>query len=131
MLATAMILSPTLNAWSKLTGSIEPEVIRERFESKVKVKASGVDLNAKKKKAEIPGQNTYKRVCSGCHQVGIAGCPKYGDRTAWGPRLKKGVEMMVKNAINGINAMPAKGGCMDCSDEEIELSVKYMLKSVE
>ena len=131
MIVALAILLTTINAWSKLSGSIEPEAIRDRFESKVKVRVSGVDPNAKKKKAEVPGKSTYTKVCSGCHQVGIAGCPKYGDKTAWGPRLKKGLETLVKNAINGINAMPAKGGCMDCTDEEIELSVKYMLKSVE
>jgi cytochrome c5 len=38
------------------------------------------------------------------------------------------METLVSHAINGYNAMPAKGGCASCPDEEIEVAVKYIVE---
>ena len=73
------------------------------------------------------GEAVYNAACMACHATGAAGAPKTGDKGAWASRLGKGMDMLVSNAINGINAMPAKGMCMDCSDEEIRASVEYMV----
>ena len=72
-------------------------------------------------------EGIYNTYCVACHAAGIAGAPKLGDAAAWAPRLAKGNEMLVTNAINGIGAMPAKGTCMSCSDEDIRVTVEYML----
>lgn len=73
------------------------------------------------------GEEVYTTKCVACHGSGAAGAPKLGDAAAWAPRIGKGVEVLYTHAISGFNGMPAKGLCMDCSDEEIEGSVDYMV----
>ena len=53
-----------------------------------------------------------------------------GDKAAWETRQSKGYEMLVNNAYNGINGMPAKGLCADCTKEEIGIAVQYMLDTI-
>jgi cytochrome c5 len=72
-------------------------------------------------------EEVYSSACAACHNTGAAGAPKLGDASAWSGRVDKGLETLVSHAINGFNAMPAKGGCSSCSDEEIEVAVEYML----
>jgi len=69
----------------------------------------------------------YASACAACHDTGAAGAPKKGDTAAWSPRVEKGLDTLVTHAINGFNAMPAKGGCSSCSDEEIEIAVELMV----
>jgi cytochrome c5 len=67
--------------------------------------------------------NTY---CTACHGTGAMGAPKAGDKGAWKDRLAKGFNKTLANAINGLNLMPAKGTCSDCSDEELGKAIKHM-----
>jgi cytochrome c5 len=64
--------------------------------------------------------------CAKCHQNGQDGAPRIGDRAAWIPRLKKGLDPLVASAIHGHGAMPARGGLPDLSDQEIRGAVIYM-----
>lgn len=73
------------------------------------------------------GDDVYKVNCYACHGTGAMQAPKKGD-ASWEERLKKGLDQVVANAINGINGMPARGTCMSCSDEEIRAAVEYMIK---
>jgi cytochrome c5 len=75
-----------------------------------------------------PASEVYSSACAACHDTGAAGAPKKGDVNAWSPRIDKGLETLVSHAINGYNAMPAKGGCSSCPDEEIEVAVKLMVE---
>lgn len=75
------------------------------------------------------GEEVYKGKCMVCHATGAAGAPKLGDAGAWAARVGKGIDVLYANAINGINGMPAKGLCMDCSDDEIKASVDYMVEN--
>jgi cytochrome c5 len=72
------------------------------------------------------GAAIYASACAGCHEVGVAGAPKNGDVAAWDERLAKGMDKTLANAISGINVMPARGLCMDCSDEELTLAINFM-----
>ncbi len=72
-------------------------------------------------------EDIYQASCFGCHGTGALNAPKFGDATAWSARLDKGVDQLVSNAINGINAMPPKGTCGSCSDDDIAATVQYML----
>ena len=76
------------------------------------------------------GELVYNQGCAACHDAGLAGAPLYGDDSQWELRIQKGLEMLTSNAYNGYNAMPAKGLCMDCSEEEIKRSVEYMLEAL-
>lgn len=73
------------------------------------------------------GEDIYGASCVACHASGAAGAPKLGDVAAWAPRIGKGVDTLYTNAINGINGMPAKGLCMDCSEDDIKATVDYMV----
>jgi cytochrome c5 len=76
------------------------------------------------------GEAVYNLGCAACHTAGLAGAPMLANQAQWEGRLEKGLETLTNNAYNGYNAMPAKGLCMDCSLEEIERSVQYMLDSL-
>ncbi len=90
-----------------------------------------LDLAAKPKLGKDAGLKRYKTSCYICHDTGASGAPKLGDKSAWSARTAKGKETLYTHVINGFNAMPAKGGCLSCSDEEIRMSVDYMLQTVQ
>jgi cytochrome c5 len=75
-------------------------------------------------------ESIYTTGCAACHDGGIAGAPMIGNKSQWEARQAKGYEMLVNNAYNGINGMPAKGLCVDCTKEEIDIAVQYMLDSI-
>lgn len=74
----------------------------------------------------VDGAGVYASACQACHMAGAAGAPIPGS-DLWAERAEKGLEALVYSAINGLNAMPAKGGRMDLSDEEVAAAVEYML----
>lgn len=76
------------------------------------------------------GQQIVQARCQDCHADGKGGAPKLGDMAAWKPRLGKGVDPLVKSAINGHNAMPARGGMADLSDAEMKSAVTYMVNQI-
>lgn len=76
------------------------------------------------------GQQIVQARCQDCHADGKGGAPKLGDMEAWKPRLGKGVDPLVKSAINGHNAMPARGGLADLSDAEMKSAVTYMVNQI-
>lgn len=77
---------------------------------------------------EHPGKAVYVRHCFACHQSGVAGAPKLGDKEEWAPRLAKGRDALVDNVIQGMTpGMPPRGACATCTDEALGLAVDYML----
>lgn len=72
------------------------------------------------------GKAVYENVCTSCHAAGLAGAPKFGDSAAWAPRISKGYDTLVSHAIKGLNAMPAKGGAADLTDDEVARAVAYI-----
>lgn len=73
-------------------------------------------------------EGTYGKTCATCHAVGVAGAPKLGDSSAWEPRIAKGIDVLYNSGINGLApAMPAKGMCFACSDDDIKAIVDYMV----
>ena len=78
--------------------------------------------------AALSGEAVYQQVCAACHAAGVLNAPKPGDTAAWEPRLAKGIDVLYANSINGIGAMPAKGGRVDMSDDAIKAAVDYLLQ---
>lgn len=74
------------------------------------------------------GDDIYNASCAACHNSGAAGAPKIGDKGAWDARVAQGSEAMLANAVNGINAMPPKGTCASCSNEDLQAAIEYMLQ---
>ncbi|UVW30486.1 cytochrome c5 family protein [Massilia sp. H6] len=83
-----------------------------------------VDANAPK--VLQAGNAVYVAVCAACHDSGAAGAPKLGDNAGWSTRLAQGYDMLVKHAIEGIRAMPAKGGNPELDNLEVERAVVYL-----
>ena len=71
------------------------------------------------------GEALYKQVCTACHMQSVAGSPKFGDKAAWAPRIKTGIDAMTTSVIKGKGAMPPKGGS-SASDTDIRAAVEYM-----
>lgn len=74
------------------------------------------------------GEEVYNSACVACHSIGVAGAPKFGT-SEWADRAAKGIDNLLATAISGINAMPAKGTCATCSDDELKAAIEYMLNS--
>ena len=76
--------------------------------------------------AERTGEQIVQARCIKCHQTGEGGAPKIGDRAAWIPRVKQGLDVVVRSAIKGHGGMPARGGQADLTDAEMRSAVVYM-----
>ena len=79
----------------------------------------------------LSGQQVYDQFCFACHMSGVGGAPLFGDVAAWGERAEKGMDVLMASTINGINTMPAKGTCMNCSDDELAAAVTYILDNAQ
>ena len=95
-------------------------------------------VNIKKKESvpppvmsELSGEEVYNSACIACHMTGAGGAPLLGDADAWEARVAQGTPVLIQRAVEGymgeIGIMPAKGGRLDLSDEEVENAVNYML----
>jgi len=73
-----------------------------------------------------PDMAKYDKSCKVCHATGAAGAPKTGDAAAWEPRLAKGMDTLLVSVNNGLNAMPPKGMCFDCTNEDYIALIEYM-----
>ncbi len=75
------------------------------------------------------GEAVYNAQCAMCHATGAAGAPKFGNAGDWGPRAATGMDALMNSALNGKNAMPARGLCTTCSDDELQAAVEYMVNN--
>lgn len=72
------------------------------------------------------GEQIVTENCQNCHAEGKLGAPRIGDMAAWAPRLKGGLDALVKSSIKGHNSMPARGGFTSLSDADMKAAVSYM-----
>lgn len=81
------------------------------------------------------GEQVYRKVCFACHDQGVGGAPKLGDKADWGPRVKQGHDTLLKHALDGFQGkagfMPARGACGDCSDGDIKTAVEFLTKQAQ
>ncbi|MGB0895301.1 MAG: c-type cytochrome [Parashewanella sp.] len=75
------------------------------------------------------GKAVYDKACHVCHSIGLAGAPKVHDTAAWAPRLKLGMDALIKVVHTGKGAMPPKGTCMDCTDADFKAAIEFMSKA--
>lgn len=68
----------------------------------------------------------FNRACGVCHMGAIPTAPVKGDKAAWEPRLAKGMDALVTSVTNGLNAMPPRGMCMDCTAEDYKAVIEWM-----
>jgi len=106
------------------TQSLGKEAVAARLRPVAEEGFTLVDANAPK--VLQAGGAVYTAVCAACHGAGVAGAPKVGAAGDWAARLSQGYDTLVKHAIEGIRAMPAKGGNPDLDNLEVERAVVYM-----
>lgn len=124
----------TLLAATALWAATNPtQALVERISSGAQVCVSGQDCSADAMAAASTqvaargGAEVYAAACSACHNTGAAGAPKIGT-SVWEERFNsQDKETLISHAINGINAMPPKGGCSSCTDEEVVNAVEHIL----
>lgn len=111
--------------------TMSADEIKERIMPVGKVKIAGaVDVLAVAAGPRT-GKEIYAAACTACHAVGVLGAPKTQVAADWQPRLdEKGFDQVWKNAVNGINAMPAMGTCGDCTEEDIKTAIEYMIEGI-
>src|SRR5437588_2980427 len=76
--------------------------------------------------AGMTGEQVYQEVCKTCHEAGLVGAPKLGDKAAWAPRIKRGINALYASAINGKDQMPPKGGNRNLANIDVQHGVVYM-----
>jgi cytochrome c5 len=81
-------------------------------------------------KEKVNGETIFNGTCVACHGMGIAGAPKAGDKAAWSARLSQGKPALYQHALQGLRAMPAKGGNAALSDEEVKAAVGHLISLV-
>ena len=74
----------------------------------------------------LSGQEVYDRFCFVCHAAGVAEAPVFQDADQWAPRLEKGMDELLRTSTAGLGAMPPKGTCMTCSDDEMVDAIRYL-----
>lgn len=72
------------------------------------------------------GKTLYEQYCTVCHSTGVAGAPKFRSAEDWKPREAKGIDGLLRSATQGLNAMPPRGTCPDCTDAELKAAIQYM-----
>jgi cytochrome c5 len=123
-----LVASVTVNAISPAAEKAISDRIKPAGEVCVEGDAACAGAAAASGGAPKSGDQVYNASCLACHGTGAGGAPKYGDKAAWAPRIKQGMDTLHKHAIGGFNAMPAKGLCMACSDDEVMAAVDYLVK---
>lgn len=112
----------------------ERQQIEQRIAPVGQIRVAGqVQQNTPLSSASIKpslGQEIYEKHCIICHRDGVAGAPRFAQAADWNARMaqrNRNIEELVTSAIHGINAMPAKGTCGECSDDDIKQAIEYML----
>lgn len=83
-------------------------------------------VSATAETGEKTGEQVYAATCAACHGTGVAGAPTMGDNGQWAPLIAKGYDALLESAINGLNAMPPRGGNPSLSDLEVGRAVVHM-----
>jgi len=128
----ALVATLTFSAFS-LASSVsdkEYQQIAERIKPVGDVYLVGAEPVAEKPKGPRTAESIYGTFCVACHGTGVSGAPIKGNAEQWAPRIAQGMDIMTDHAIKGFNAMPPKGSCMDCSDEEIVATINHMIEGL-
>jgi cytochrome c5 len=100
---------------------------QEAAPAQASTETPAADNPADTQTASADGQKIYQKSCQACHATGAAGAPKLGDKDAWAPRITKGNDALLSSVTNGLKAMPPKGTCMSCSEDELRAAMEYMV----
>ncbi|AAV81048.1 cytochrome c5 family protein [Idiomarina loihiensis] len=125
----SMLFALSISAAS-VQDDMSREAIAERIKPLGKHYVAGESSAAEESSGPRSGQQVYDKYCTACHTSGVMGAPKRNNAADWQPRLDQGMETVLKHAVEGFNAMPPKGTCSDCSEEEIQAAINYMTEEI-
>lgn len=136
MFKIKLILAVFVFTWvgSAFADHLSSHTIEKRIKPSGSVYVEGDDVPVSKpivvaSSEPRSGKEIYDTKCAACHATDAIGAPMFGNPASWTARIAKGESVLISNAINGINTMPPKGACGDCSDEELGNTVKYMVEN--
>ena len=123
IIGIVLLVNLVLSKPSADPSALTPEAVAKRLQpvGRVEFGASGGAASGPRS-----GEEIVKSACLACHQAGVANAPKIGDRVAWAPRIKSGLNGMLDVAIKGKGAMPPRGGAADLSDFELARAIVAM-----
>lgn len=128
--ALICVLVGLISATFAQAQDMSEEAIKKRIQPVGSVHVAGAQAETAAAAGPRSGADVYNASCNACHGPGVLGAPKVGDAAAWGPRLEKGFDTVLQNAINGFNAMPPRGTCASCSDEDIKAAIEHMIEGI-
>jgi cytochrome c5 len=114
--------------------AITPEAVAARLQPAGKVEFGPVMAGAPAvaapkagaKAGPADGKAIYDKVCTACHAVSVAGSPRLGDKAAWAPRLKTGMDALLASVVKGKGAMPPRAGTT-LTDAELRAAIDFMV----
>lgn len=131
-----MLAAPAtvLALWAVSAQAATTDDIAKRLEPVGQVCVQGQECKGMEVAASAGGggaktpDDVIAKHCNACHGTGLLGSPKIGDAADWGKRAKEqgGLDGLLAKAITGINSMPPKGTCADCSDAELKGAISKM-----
>lgn len=128
-----MLAAPAavLALWAVTAQATTDEAIAERLKPVGEVCIMGEECKGVGAVAVAAGgarstDDIIAKHCNACHGAGVLGAPKIGDTAAWKSRASNGLDGLLAHAISGLNAMPPKGTCADCSDDELRDAIQKM-----
>jgi len=131
-----MLVAPAavLALWAVTAQATTDEAIAERLKPVGEVCIMGEECKGVEAVAATAGggartaDDIVAKHCGACHTAGVLDAPKIGDTAAWQARADKagGLDGILATAISGVNAMPPKGTCADCSDDELRAAIEKM-----
>ena len=106
----------------------------QRVLERIKPVGSIVIADVSVPRGNLTGEQVYGQVCKTCHDAGLAGAPKSGDKAQWTARIAEGEKTLVQHAVAGFQGkagvMPPKGGNTDLTDDEVHRAVVYLANQV-
>ena len=130
VLGTLALLFTLSVSAASVQDDMSREAIAERIKPIGKHYVAGESSAAEESSGPRSGQQVYDKFCTACHTSGVMGAPKINNAADWEERLAQGMDTVLKHAVEGFNAMPPKGTCSDCSEEEIQAAIDYMIKDI-
>jgi cytochrome c5 len=129
LIAIVLILFLVNSIQQKQIDADTPEIAEKTVLKNIAPVAKLAALDANAPRVEKSGEEVFNAVCTSCHTPGALGAPKYGNKGDWAARIAQGYDTLINHALNGIRAMPPRGGDPDLSDTEIARAVAYMADS--
>lgn len=133
---TALIAGLLVVLSAAASAASSDDEIRERLQPAGSVCVVGDSCAAGSSVASAPGgprngETIYNTYCMACHATGVSGSPMLGNAEQWSARIAQGTDVLYQNSINGLNVMPPRGTCVDCSDDEIRATVDFMVEALQ